>query len=61
MYVRRRVSNARLTVSQTAKRWTGSLGVWGVGAGTALLFVRGPTDCVIPSELASSSSQSLQR
>jgi len=23
----------------TAKRWTGSLGVWGVGVGTALVFV----------------------
>jgi len=22
----------------TAKRWSGSLGVWGVGAGTALVF-----------------------
>jgi hypothetical protein len=28
------------TFSQTAKRWTGSLGVWGVGVGTALVFVR---------------------
>lgn len=28
------------TTPQTAKRWSGSLGVWGVGAGTALVFVR---------------------
>ena len=27
-------------ISQTAKRWSGSLGVWGIGAGTALVFVR---------------------
>ena len=29
-------------ISQTAKRWSGSLGLWGVGAGTALVFVRSP-------------------
>lgn len=51
MYVRHPVRSARLTLSQTAKRWSGSLGVWGVGAGTALLFVRGPTVRVAPSEL----------
>lgn len=33
-------------ISQTAKRWSGSLGLWGVGAGTALVFVRAPqTTC----------------
>ncbi|KAH9961205.1 hypothetical protein BGW80DRAFT_1181758 [Lactifluus volemus] len=26
----------------TAKRWSGSLAVWGAGAGTALIFVRSP-------------------
>jgi hypothetical protein len=28
------------TISQTAKRWSGSLGVWGIGTATALVFVR---------------------
>ncbi|KAI0282209.1 cytochrome b-c1 complex subunit 10 [Russula aff. rugulosa BPL654] len=26
-------------ILQTAKRWSGSLGLWGVGAGTALVFL----------------------
>jgi len=29
-----------LITPQTAKRWSGTLGIWGVGAGTALVFVR---------------------
>jgi hypothetical protein len=29
-------------IPQTAKRWSGSLGFWGVGAGTALVFVQAP-------------------
>ncbi|KAH9966411.1 ubiquinol-cytochrome-c reductase complex subunit-domain-containing protein [Russula dissimulans] len=28
-----------LITPQTAKRWSGTLGIWGVGAGTALVFL----------------------